>query len=213
LRSSDKKGRTFAPTLTKRLLLAGAGALAATAVVAQGPSATTRVRLNTTLGVITVELAIDKAPITSANFLRYVDEKRLDGADFYRADRIGADGTTGLIQGGLENHPERALAPIAHESTLKSGLSHRDGVISLARFAPGTATCEFFICLGDQTYLDADPKASGDNEGFAAFGRVVEGIDVARKILASHDSATLGEGAMRGQILDPPIPILSARRV
>ena len=200
--------------VTKRSMMAGVAALGATAAIAQTTSSPVRAALQTDLGLITLELAIDKAPITTANFLRYVDERRLDGADFYRADKIGGSGdaSTGLIQGGLQNHPEKILAPVAHESTLKTGLTHRDGVISLARFAPGTATCEFFICVGDQTYLDADPKASGDNEGYAAFGRVIDGLDVVRKILAAPVSATLGDGAMKGQMLDPVVPILSTRR-
>ena len=200
------------PTLTKRTLIAGAGALTATAALAQAPVAAPRVTLATPLGSLTLELALDRAPISAGNFLRYVDEKRLDGADFYRADKVGPDATAGLIQGGLQNHPDKILAPIAHESTLKTGLSHRDGVISLARLAPGTATCEFFICVGDQTYLDADPRATGDNEGYAAFGRVTDGMDVVRKILAAPVSPTFGEGSMKGQMLDPVVPILSARR-
>ncbi len=199
--------------VTRRALLAGAGALSAVPAIGQTGPMSVKVALQTGLGLIILELAVDRAPITTSNFLRYVDEQRLDGADFYRAERIGSGGAAGVIQGGLQNHPEKALAPIPHESTFKSGLSHRDGVVSLARYAPGTATCEFFICLGDQTYLDADPNAPGDNQGFAAFGRVVQGMDVARRILAAPVSATLGDGSMRGQMLDPVVPILSARRV
>jgi peptidyl-prolyl cis-trans isomerase A (cyclophilin A) len=82
----------------------------------------------------------------------------------------------------------------------------------MARYAPGTATSEFFICVGDIVSLDADPSASGDNAGFAAFGRVAAGLDVARTILTSPVSPTAGEGAMKGQMLAPEIAILSARR-
>jgi peptidyl-prolyl cis-trans isomerase A (cyclophilin A) len=118
----------------------------------------------------------------------------------------------GLIQGGLQNDPAKLLPPIAHESTLQTGLSHTDGTISLARYAPGTATSDFFICAGNFTSLDADPNLPGDNLGFAAFGKVIEGMDVVRKILGSPTSPTKGADAgMTGQILEPPVPIVSAR--
>ncbi|MEP6968583.1 MAG: peptidylprolyl isomerase, partial [Pseudomonadota bacterium] len=171
-----------------------------------------RVALTTGAGVITLELAADQAPITAANFLRYVDQKRFDGASFYRAMKNAGAPRTGLVQGGLQNNPAKTLPPVAHESTAKTGLSHKDGSISMARYAPGTAASEFFICVGDQPYLDADPAAPGDNQGFAAFGRVVGGLDVARAILAAPVSATAGEGAMKGQMLEPTVAIVSARR-
>ena len=168
-----------------------------------------RVRLETGEGPILVELDRARAPLTSANFLRYVDAGLLDGANFYRAMKVGA--SAGLVQGGV--HPSRALAPIAHEPTTQTGLSHTEGAISLARRAPGTATAEFFITLGDMTFLDANPAAPGDNAGFAVFGRVVEGMDVVRQILQAPTSPTEGEGVMRGQMLSPRVPIASARRV
>jgi len=201
------------PHITKRALLAAAGALFARPVLAQGAAAPPRVVLVTGLGSITLELATDKAPITAANFLRYVDEKRLDGASFYRALKLAAAPPTGLIQGGLQGAPDKVLPPIAHESTLKTGVKNTDGAISMARFAPGTATCDFFVCVGDQPSLDADPSAPGDNEGFAAFGHVVDGMDTVRKILLAPVSPTAGEGSMKGQMLDPTVAIVSARRV
>jgi peptidyl-prolyl cis-trans isomerase A (cyclophilin A) len=199
---------------SKRTLLAGLASAAAAPAIAQAPAtaAAPRVELTTALGVITVELAAGKAPITAANFLRYVDAGRFDGAEFYRAMTLGAAPPAGLIQGGLYGDPGKAFAPIAHESTLLTGLRHKDGVISMARYAPGTAASEFFICIGDIPSLDADPTASGDNQGFAAFGQVVNGMDTARKILASPVSRTAGEGAMVGQMLSPPIAIIRARR-
>ncbi len=196
--------------MSKRAVLAGLGALATTAA-APAPTPV-RVALQTALGPITLELAADKAPLTCANFLRYVDAARLDGAAFYRSVRIVGATDTGLIQGGVRGDPARLYPPIAHESTLQTGLSHKDGVISLARYAPGSATCEFFICVGDQPYLDADPAAPGDSLGFAAFGRVVDGADTVRRIHAAPTSATLGEGVMKGQMLDPVVTIVSARR-
>jgi peptidyl-prolyl cis-trans isomerase A (cyclophilin A) len=200
--------------ISKRGLLVGAAGLASAAAWRVGAQdKAPGVMISTMLGDILIELAADKAPITSANFLRYVSEKRFDGAGFYRAVKIPGASSSGLIQGGLQNDPAKVLAPIAHEPTTQTGLSHRDGTVSMARYAPGSAAAEFFICLGDQTYLDADPKAQGDNQGFAAFGRVARGMDVAGKILASPVSSTMGEGAMKGQMLDPVITFIEIRNI
>jgi len=180
--------------------------------VAPAPkAATVKVALETSVGTITVEVEIERAPITAANFLRYVDQKRLDGTSFYRADPIAAN--YGLIQGGTRNDPKRTLKPITHEPTTKTGLSNTDGAISMARGAPGTASGDFFIIIGDMSALDAKPDQPGDNLGFAAFGRVIDGMDVVRKILASPTSPTEGEGVMKGQMLQPKIPILRAHRL
>jgi len=173
--------------------------------------ATVRVDLETSEGKVVLELEKERAPITTANFLRYVDQKRLDGTSFYRADPIAAN--YGLIQGGTRNDPKRTLKPIAHEPTTKTGLSNTDGAISMARGAPGTASGDFFIIIGDMSALDAKPDQPGDNQGFAAFGRIVDGMDIVRKILASPTSPTEGEGVMKGQMLQPKIPILHAHRI
>lgn len=179
--------------------------------VASPVYATARVVLDTSVGPITLELETERAPITSANFLAYVTQKRFDGATFYRATRIGEG--YGLVQGGINSDPAKALKPIAHEPTSATGLSHVDGAISMARFAPGTASGDFFITIGNLPAMDANPIAPGDNQGFAVFGRVVEGMDVIRAILASPTSPTEGEGVMRGQMLSPRIAITSARRL
>lgn len=173
--------------------------------------ATVRVSLQTSAGPILLELEKERAPLTTANFLRYVDQKRLDGANFYRAVKVAPG--FGLVQGGVRNDPKRVLPPVAHEPTSKTGLTHSDGVISMARGAPGTANGDFFITVGAMQSLDANPDQPGDNLGFAAFGRVVEGMDVIRTILESPTSPTAGEGAMKGQMLAPPIRIVSARRL
>jgi peptidyl-prolyl cis-trans isomerase A (cyclophilin A) len=158
---------------------------------------------------------VAQAPITTANFLRYVDRKLYDKATFFRASRAPGATDYGLIQGGLQN--VGALPPVAHEPTTQTGLKHTDGVVSIARTAPGSATSDFFICVGDAPYLDANPAApntqGSDNLGFAAFGRVVEGMDVVRKILALPTPGKAINPVMKGQILDPPVPITSARRV
>jgi peptidyl-prolyl cis-trans isomerase A (cyclophilin A) len=200
-------------TIKRRTFLAAAAAAAASPALAQAPAAPVRVKLETADGPIVLELYLDKAPITAGNFLRYVDGKRFDGATFYRASKVPNAPEFGLIQGGVQNDPAKVLKPIAHEPTTKTGLSHTDGVISMGRTNPGTATSDFFIVLGDMTYMDADPKQPGDNLGFAAFGKVVEGMDTARKILAEPTSQTAGVGVMKGEMLAKPVKIISARRV
>ena len=173
--------------------------------------ATVQVSIVTSAGPIVIALEKDRAPVTTANFLRYVDAKRFDGVSFYRAMKLGPG--FGLIQGGLRNDPKRLFPPVAHEPTTATGLTHGDGTISMARDVPGSATADFFITVGALTSLDADPKQSGDNAGFAAFGRVVEGMEVVRGILDAPTSATEGDGVMKGQMLAPTIRIISARRV
>jgi peptidyl-prolyl cis-trans isomerase A (cyclophilin A) len=205
---SDPKSPPFA----RRDLLILMAALAARSAQAAEPKPPVRVSLTTSEGVIVLELYPDKAPITVANFLRYVDAHRFDGASFYRANRPAGVTDYGLLQGGLQNDPKKLFKPIAHEPTSRTGIVHKDGVISMGRRAPGTATADFFICVGDQAYLDADPKAEGDNKGFAAFGQVVEGMDVVKAILARPVSPTAGEGVMKGTMLKKPVPILKARR-
>lgn len=196
---------------TRRDLLALAAALAASPAFAQTEVAeTTPVALTTPLGRIVIALETRRAPITSANFLRYVDRKLYDGASFYRASRPKGATTDdrGLVEGGLAGHPEKLLPPIAHESTTQTGLSHVDGTVSIARNAPGTAQADFFICLGDETYLDATPT----QPGFAAFGRVTEGLAIVKQILVMPTDPDKGEGSMKGEMLVQPVPITTARR-
>lgn len=168
-----------------------------------------RVRMTTGLGDIVLDLDAGRAPLTTANFLRYVDQKRLDTSVFYRAMKSPND--RGLVQGG---DSRRALAPVAHEPTSQTGLSHTDGTISLVRgAAAGSGKGDFFICVGDMTFLDAGPDGTDDKLGFAAFGKVVEGMDVVRAILGAPVSATEGVGAMQGQMLAPKVPIIKTKRV
>lgn len=170
-----------------------------------------RVRLQTAQGAIVLDLNAAKAPLTTANFLRYVDQKRLDGSTFYRASRAPGDPTYGVIQGGLRNDPAKLLPPVRHESTTKTGLRHVDGTISMGRHAPGSATADFFICVGDSPYLDADPTAKGDNLGFSAFGQVVAGMEVVKAILALPTGSG-GPPGMKGEMLKAPVKISAARR-
>ena len=175
--------------------------------------ATVKVVLDTSAGPITLELEKQRAPITTANFLKYVDQKRLDGTSFYRALKFPGEAPVGLVQGGVRGAAKRLLPPIAHESTTKTGLTHDNGAISMARLAPGTATSDFFIILGNLPALDANPDATGDKDGYAVFGHVVEGMDNVIKVLNAPTSATAGEGAMKGQMIEVPIVITTARRL
>ncbi|MBI1197680.1 MAG: peptidylprolyl isomerase [Phenylobacterium sp.] len=180
------------------------------------PKPNPKVKLETALGDIVIELYADKAPITVRNYLRYVDRGLYNGATFYRAskpkDYAGDD--YGLVQGGLQNDPKKVLPPIPHESTIKTGLTHgKDGVISMGRHAPGTAQADWSIMLGDMSYLDADPKDPKGNPGFAAFGQVVEGLDVIRKIIVMPTDPNKGEGAMKGEMLVKPVKIIRITRV
>ncbi|MBW3559801.1 MAG: peptidylprolyl isomerase [Proteobacteria bacterium] len=194
----------------RRGVLGGAGLLVAAPTVSLA-AGKPRVVITTNQGAITVELEAGRAPVTSANFLRYVNGAKYDGGAFFRAARTRGAPKSGTIvaRPALKAQPYPA---IAHESTAKTGLRHKAGTISLGRFAPGTARGDFFICVTDSPYLDARPGAPGDNLGFAAFGQVVAGMGVVRKILASPTSQKSAFAEQKGQWLDPPVPILSARR-
>jgi peptidyl-prolyl cis-trans isomerase A (cyclophilin A) len=170
-----------------------------------------RVVLETALGRVVLALDPVHAPATTANFLRYVDQKRLDGTSFYRALQLGGP-QLGLIQGGVGKDAKRLLPPVRHEPTTMTGLSHGNGAVSMARLAPGSAAGDFFITVGAIPSLDARPENPGDNLGFAVFGRVAEGMDVVQRILTAPVSGA-GEGAMKGQMLAEPVRIISARRV
>ena len=202
--------------MLKRLLLALLLCFAGPALAQTPPAAATaplpRVALVTSMGRIVVELDIVHAPITARNFLRYVDNRRYDGQQIYRAMKTGDN--VGLIQGGIVTDGRLLFPPIAHESTTQTGLTHVAGALSAPRGAPGTARADFTIMASDLHYLDAGPESgSGDGLGFAVFGRVVEGMDNVRAILNAPVSPTEGQGAMRGQMLTPRVRIISARRV
>ena len=197
--------------LHRRTVLASGLALAASRAHAQPDPGLVRVVLKTGKGVIGIDLNVAKAPITARNFLHYVDAKRFDHASFYRVSHAPNDPAYGLVQGGVKGDPARLFKPIAHESTAVTGLTHKDGTLSMARGRPGTANAEFFICVGDHPGFDAGGPG-GDADGFAAFGQVAEGMEVVAAIFALPTSPTAGSGPLRGQMLVPPVPILSARR-
>jgi peptidyl-prolyl cis-trans isomerase A (cyclophilin A) len=167
------------------IALAAAAVLAAPSVRAQ---AQPRVRIVTDAGTIVVALEPSKAPVTVANFLRYVDEHRYDGGAFYRAVTLRnqlppeQQPQIEVIQGGIDTDSLKRLPPIMHETNDRSGIKHTDGVISMARSTPGSASSEFFIVIGNQPSLDFGGRRNPDGQGFAAFGRVLEGMDVVRRI-------------------------------
>lgn len=159
-------------------------------------------------GRVEVEIDTEHAPVTAANFLRYVDSRFYDGGSFYRTVRPDNQKDKkvpiAVIQGdGPEAKQKNAFAPIPLERTSKTGLKHQDGTISMARDGPDTATSSFFVCIGDQPELDYGGKRNPDGQGFAAFGRVVRGMDVVRAIQM---------GPARGEDLTPPARIISVRR-
>lgn len=174
----------------------------------QGAAAQETVVIETTLGEIAVALDSDRAPRTASNFLQYVDAGLYTGGSFYRTVRQDNqpdnDIRIEVIQGGLgTERREDRFDPIAMEATDDTGLRHLDGTISMARGDPDSASSEFFICIGDQPELNDGGERNPDGRGFAAFGRVVQGMDVVREI---HRRAT------NEQRLVAPIRILEVRR-
>ncbi len=188
-------------------------ALAAAACVPAGALAATlvRTRVVTAIGAFDIEVDTAVAPVTVANYLAYVDRRLLDQASVYRVVTLANQPPDTrywieVVQWGLDLPDDKvaALPAIAHETTRETGLRHLDGTVSMARSRPGTATSEFFICIGDQPSLDFGGGRNPDGQGFAAFGRVVNGQDVVRALHAS------GQATQR---LSPPIAITSVRRV
>lgn len=148
-----------------------------------------KVSIETELGNIVVEVFKDKAPVTAYTFLHYVTNKRYNGSEFYRVVRPdnqpGKKYKIEVIQGGLEFIENvDTIQGIPHENTKLTGLRHLDGTISMARDKPGSASTEFFICIGNQPELDFGGRRNPDGQGFAAFGRVLSGMDIVRKIQA-----------------------------
>ena len=187
-----------------------AGALAS----AQAPAKPVSVIFETELGRITFEVDVAHAPVTSANFLRYVDGKFYDGGLFIRAVRpdntVRHDVEIQGIQVGTNPARDKELfPPIPLERTTVTGLKHLDGTISMARGAPNSATSSFWIAIGDQLSLDFGGKRNADGQGFATFGRVTAGMDVVKKIQAAHTGAG---GGFATETLEPAIRILTTHR-
>ena len=141
--------------------------------------------INTELGDIDIEVYSQKAPITVANFKRYVDQALFEGASFYRVVRLDNQPVNPVkievIQGDFTGKAHY-FPVIEHETTDVTGLSHKDGTVSMGRFAVGTTAAEFFICINDQPELDFGGKRNPDGQGFAAFGQVLKGMEIVRAI-------------------------------
>jgi peptidyl-prolyl cis-trans isomerase A (cyclophilin A) len=196
----------------KRLLLASvvAASVFGHTAFAPGAAAPVRVLVRTTLGDVEIEVDADRAPITASNFLRYVDGGHYDGGRFHRTVTLAnqPDNTVKIevIQAGVSTERVKdRFAPIALERTNRTGLKHLDGTVSMARGGPDTATSDFFICINDQPSLDFGGARNADGQGFAAFGRVVRGMDVVRRIQTSPNTDA--------QRLTPPIGIVQIMRV
>ena len=175
---------------------------------------TVRVTVSTSQGDIGIDLYLDRAPITAGNFLQLVDNGDLDGGSFYRVvsyENDNGNPKIEVIQGGLGDASD-GFETIDHETTEQTGILHTDGVISMARGAVGTASTEFFICIGDQPGLDYGQPRNADEQGFAAFGKVVTGMDVVRKINSLPSDAPSYSEYTKGQILAEPVAITHARR-
>ena len=196
-----------------RIMIVVAGLAMST--VAKSKDEAVRVVMETSVGQIEIELYGDKAPISVTNFLRLVDGGHLDGASFYRVvtyDNDNGNPKIEVIQGGLGDR-ESPFPPIPHENTEQTGIAHTDGVISMARGDVGTASSEFFICVGDQPGLDFGQPRNPDEQGFAAFGRVVNGMDVVRTINRTPANAASDSDYTRGQILEDPVVISKVARL
>jgi len=193
------------------ILLMGAisiGFLLREATASQASPERPVVLIKTELGDITARIYLDKAPITAGNFMRYVDAELYDDTNFFRVvtrEESAPNPAVAIevVQGG-QVEETREYPPIAHETTAATGLKHLDGALSIARSAPGTATSSFSIIINDQPAMDFGGKRNPDGQGFAVFGYVISGMDVARKIHRSPHER---------QRLTPPVAILSIRRL
>ena len=200
--------------MTKHIILAAFVAIVSAPGLAQAPAAPpaqapkddlVRVAIDTDKGRIVVALDRGRAPLTTANFLGYVDKGWLNGQPFYRSMPLTGGG---LIQGGSRDGAKQ-LPPIAIENTAVTGLKNVAGSIVMANAGGLTTRSDFFILTADVPSFDA----TATSPGFAPFGRVVEGMEVVKAIFASPRSPTKGEGAMKGQMLDPVVKIVKASRV
>jgi peptidyl-prolyl cis-trans isomerase A (cyclophilin A) len=201
-------------TISRRALLASGIGLASGLSARAGTKGSRSVLIVTAQGEITVVVDTDRAPLSAGDFLAYVDDKLYDGGRFYRSVHPENDANPekiSVLQGGIGDR-EKALPPIAHETTRKTGLRHLDGTVSIARKEPGTGTAAaFFICIGDQPALDFGGKRNPDGQGFAAFGRVTRGMDVVRAIWAQPTAGS--DGSIGAQMLASPVEIRTVRRL
>ena len=183
--------------------------LIATGCFAARPAPLPRVAIVTSEGTIVAVLEVKNAPITAANFLHYVDTHRFDGTTFYRAARSKSYAGIGLVQGGIDHVISKSFLPIKHEPTTKTGLRHLNGTLSMARNEVGSAMGDFFITLGAAPDLDA----RGNYAGYAAFGHVLSGMEVAKRILAKPTYPGGWDIDTMGQTLRQPVKIITVKRI
>jgi len=194
--------------------ITAAALIAFLSTIAVADDTTVRTIMSTDMGDIEIDIYADKAPVSAANFLQLVDGGHLDGGTFYRVVSYENDKGSPkieVIQGGL-NVEEGPFPPIEHETTEQTGILHTDGVISMARGDVGTASTEFFIVIGDQPGLDYGEVRNPDEQGFAAFGKVVSGMDVVRSIKESPADGPSDSDYTKGQMLTEPVAIISVKR-
>jgi peptidyl-prolyl cis-trans isomerase A (cyclophilin A) len=197
-----------------RCVLAFIASLFVAMACAESPNGVTVV-VKTSLGDIELLVDPEQAPLTANNFLRLVDGGHLNGGGFYRTvspENDNGTPTISVIQGGLGD-AEGPFEPIEHETTEDTGLLHLDGAISMARGGVGTASTEFFICIGAQPALDFGAERNPDGQGFAVFGRVIGGMDVVRNIHEQPADAPTESEYVAGQILTEPVEIISVKRL
>ena len=231
--SAERRVRTVSDRV-RNLLIRRLGAAVLTAAAFGFPTAsasggqhgerTVRVVLETALGEVEVALYPERAPLSAAQFLRYVDGGHYDGAAFYRATHTASGDAHDVVQGGLRSLPlltgsegsaeaELPFPPVAHETTGATGMSNERGVLSYARNGPGTANSEFFFNLGNNRVLDTGAGDPGrDDFGYATFGRVLRGLEVLDAIHRLPTDAPASNEVVQGQILNEPVKILRVRR-
>jgi len=207
--------------MNRRMLLPAVAlslaALTSISAHTQTTSPPVRVRVQTELGDIVVEVDQARAPVTASNFLKYVDAGHYDGGTWHRTVKMDNQPESPIkievIQAGVNaDRTKEGFPAIALERTSTTGITHKDGVISMARGTPDSATSGWFICINDQPSLDFGGMRNPDGQGFAAFGKVVSGMEVVRKIQMAPSSTTRVTNP-EAQKLTPPIKILKVARV
>lgn len=183
--------------------------LVAAPAIAGRPAPLPKVAIVTSEGTITAVLEARRAPITTANFLHYVDAHKFDGTTFYRAARSKSFAGTGLVQGGIDHKITNSFLPIKHEPTTKTGLHHVNGTLSMARNEVGSAMGDFFITVGAAPDLDA----RGSYPGYAAFGHVLSGMNIAKRILAKPTFPGGWDIDTMGQTVRQPVKIITIKRI
>lgn len=197
-----------------RALILGA-ACAALSACGGGVDTSPNVIIETNMGVIEIETYPKKAPASAGDFLDYIDRGLFNGEGFYRVVRADNDPLEmgmSLIQGGMLSQ-DSSTPPLAHEPTSMTGLRNDRGMVAIARDAPGTGSAAyFFINIGNNNFLDEGGERNPDKQGYAVFGKVVQGMDVVKAIQAGESSSPVKDEVVKGQFLNQPVLITKAYR-